>query len=115
AGSSRKQSLQLEPMPETLLQVTGLSKTYGPLAALRDITFTVRRGEILGLLGPNGSGKTTLFECVAGVQAADRGEISGGRRSDILFYVPDGIVPWTEQPVWWALEFALGFFGGPKD
>src|SRR5262245_25375050 len=103
-------------MTETLLQVKGLSKTYGILTALDDISFSVRRGEILGLLGPNGSGKTTLFECIAGVQPADRGEIScGGKRSDILFYLPDGIVPWPEQPVWWALEFALGFFGGPKD
>ncbi len=102
-------------MGETLLQVTGLSKTYGPLVALQDISFNVRQGEVLGLLGPNGSGKTTLFECVAGVQAADCGEVRGGRRSDILFYMPDGIAPWPEQPVWWALEFTLGFFGGPKD
>jgi len=102
-------------MAETLLQVTALSKTYGQLRALDNVTFSVRRGEILGLLGPNGSGKTTLFECVAGIQPADHGQIAGGRTSEILFYVPDGIVPWPEQPLWWALEFALGFFKGPKD
>src|SRR5215471_5135940 len=102
-------------MSNTLLQVTGLSKTYGRLTALDNVSFSVRRGEILGLLGPNGSGKTTLCECVAGVQPPDRGSISGGKRSEILFYMPDGITPWPEQPVWWALEFAMGFFGGAKD
>jgi ABC-2 type transport system ATP-binding protein len=96
-----------------LLQVKGLSKTYGRLAALEEVEFTVRRGEILGLIGPNGAGKTTLFECVAGVQPADRAE--GLRRSDLLFYVPDGIVPWPEQPLGWALEFVLGLFRGPRD
>jgi ABC-2 type transport system ATP-binding protein len=100
---------------EVILQVTGLSKSYGKLPALQDVSFHVRRGEILGLLGPNGSGKTTLFECVAGVQPPDKGYISGGSRSDILFYVADGIAPWPEQPLWWVLEFVLGFWGGPKD
>ena len=102
-------------MSETLLQVTGLSKRYGRIVALDDVTFSVRRGEILGLLGPNGSGKTTLFECLAAVSPADSGHISGANRSDLLFYVPDGIAPWPEQPVWWTLEFTLGFFGGPRD
>ena len=83
--------------------------------ALDKVTFNVRRGEILGLLGPNGSGKTTLFECLASVQPADGGQISGGKRQHLLFYVPDGIAPWPEQPLWWVLEFALGFFGGPKE
>jgi ABC-2 type transport system ATP-binding protein len=101
-----------------LLRVKALSKTYGQVAALKDVEFTVRRGEILGLIGPNGAGKTTLFECVAEIQPADRGEvvpIQGARRSDLLFYLPDGIVPWPEQPVWWALEFVIGLFHGSQD
>src|SRR5262249_25826386 len=104
-----------DAMSETLLEVRHLSKKYGRVVALNDISFEIRHGEILGLIGPNGSGKTTLFECVAGVQPADSGEFIGGKRSEMLFYVPDGITPWPEQPVWWVLEFALGFFQGSRD
>ena len=104
---------------EAIVRVDGLSKTYGRVHALEGVGFSIRAGEILGLIGPNGAGKTTLFECVAGLEAADRGDIFfgpvpvGGRhRSSKLFYVPDGIAPWPDQPVRWALEYSLGFFGG---
>ena len=98
----------------TLFEVKGLSKKFGHIAALEDVSFHVRAGEILGLIGPNGAGKSTLFECLAGVSPLDRGEVlAGGRaRSSLLFYVPDGIAPWPEQSVRWALEFTIGFLGG---
>src|SRR5690349_8339813 len=95
-----------------LLTVIGLSKQFGARAVLRDVSFGVRRGEVLGLIGPNGAGKTTLFECLAGVLPADGGTVSGGERSSLLFYVPDSIAPWGAQPVRWALDFTIGFFGG---
>jgi ABC-2 type transport system ATP-binding protein len=104
-----------------IVAVTGLSKTYGSLVALDDVAFSIRRGEILGLIGPNGAGKTTLFECLAGVQPADRGEVTfadgyeTARRGDVLFYLPDGIAPWPDQSVEWALQFILRFFGGRRD
>ena len=102
-----------------LLAVDRLTKSYGRTTALSEVSLTVRRGEVLGLIGPNGAGKTTLFECVAGVLPFDAGQIRfdgqpmvppdrGGR----VFYLPDGIAPWPAQPVRWALEFAVGFFGG---
>ena len=101
------------------LQAAGLTKRYGNLTALSDVSFSIRPGEILGLIGPNGSGKTTLFECLAGVLPADGGTlrhddraVPPGARSSILFYMPDGIAPWPSQTVRWALEFTIGFFGG---
>ena len=104
---------------EAIVRVDGLSKTYGRVHALDGVGFSIWAGEILGLIGPNGAGKTTLFECIAGLEPADRGDIffgpvpaSGRHRSSDLFYVPDSIAPWPDQPVRWVLEYTLGFFGG---
>ncbi len=64
-----------------LLEVRGLSKAFGGLRAVDNLSFTVRGGEILGLLGPNGSGKTTVFNLVAGAFLSDGGEVYfAGRR-----------------------------------
>ena len=102
-----------------LVEVSALSKHYPRVPALTDVSFSVRSGEILGLLGPNGAGKTTLFECLAGIQPADRGTVrlAGGirRRDEVIFYVPDGITPWAEQPVGWVLEYVVAAFGGRRD
>jgi ABC-2 type transport system ATP-binding protein len=101
------------------LRVAGLSKHYGRLAALSDVGFSIRPGEILGLIGPNGSGKTTLFECMAGVLPPTAGRvlfdghpITVRERSSLLFYLPDAVAPWPAQPVKWALDYTIGFFGG---
>ena len=59
-----------------LLQIDKVSKRFGGLQAVKDLTFEVREGEILGLIGPNGAGKSTLFNLVNGVFAPDSGRIS---------------------------------------
>lgn len=92
------------------LRVAGLTKQYGAFRALDTVTFEVRRGEVLGLIGPNGSGKTTLFECLGGVLPFDAGRIDVATPHEV-FYVPDGIAPWPEQPVRWVLDYVTGFFG----
>ena len=99
-------------MTETLLTVQGISKCFAPRWVLRDVNFTVRQGEALGLIGPNGAGKTTLFECLAGLSPADAGtlsyqnqSLSAAHRQKALFYLPDGIAPWAAQTVRWALRF----------
>ncbi|MBW8369716.1 MAG: ABC transporter ATP-binding protein [Thiobacillus sp.] len=58
-----------------LLTVSGVSKAFGGLQALSDISLQVHRGEIFGLIGPNGAGKTTLFNAFTGLYTIDRGEI----------------------------------------
>ena len=60
---------------ETLLAVDGLTVRFGGLTALDDVSFDVRRGEILGLIGPNGAGKTTCFNIMTGVYRPSSGDI----------------------------------------
>ncbi|GIU88197.1 MAG: hypothetical protein KatS3mg009_2712 [Acidimicrobiia bacterium] len=57
------------------LALVDVTKNFGGIAALRDVTLEVRAGEVLGFLGPNGAGKTTLFDVISGFLAADRGEV----------------------------------------
>ena len=59
-----------------LLQVAGVSKSFGGVAANRDITVGVEAGAVHGLIGPNGSGKTTLFNCIVGYHPVDRGAVT---------------------------------------
>ncbi|MCP3687576.1 MAG: ABC transporter ATP-binding protein [Gammaproteobacteria bacterium] len=58
-----------------ILEVAGVSKSYGGVVANSDISITVERGGITGLIGPNGSGKTTLFNSIVGYHPIDRGSI----------------------------------------
>jgi ABC-2 type transport system ATP-binding protein len=58
------------------IEVQGLRKRYADTIAVRDISFSVGRGEIFGIVGPNGAGKTTTVECIAGLRSPDGGHIS---------------------------------------
>ncbi|HEY7645380.1 MAG TPA: ATP-binding cassette domain-containing protein, partial [Hyphomicrobiales bacterium] len=57
------------------LQVTGLSKRFGGVRAVEDLSFSVRPGEIIGLIGPNGAGKSTAFNLINGVVKPDSGTV----------------------------------------
>jgi len=61
---------------ETVLQLTGVSKLFGPVAAVSSASLEVRRGELFTLLGPSGCGKTTVLRLVAGLERPDAGEIT---------------------------------------
>jgi ABC-2 type transport system ATP-binding protein len=59
-----------------MIEVENLTKVYGSLTAVQDLSFTVARGEILGLVGPNGAGKTTTLRSLAGIIPPTRGRLS---------------------------------------
>lgn len=59
----------------SLLEIQGLSKTFGGLHALRDVSISVNEGEILGVIGANGAGKTTLFNCITGAFPPSAGTV----------------------------------------
>ena len=63
-------------MPQDDIVVRGLTKRFGTLTAVDEISFAVRRGEVFGILGPNGAGKTTTLECIEGLQDPTAGEVS---------------------------------------
>jgi len=73
----------MQPLPPTLaeaaqaalINVEGLTKLYGDFAAVTDLSFSVRSGEVIGLVGPNGAGKTTTLRCLAGIIPATRGQV----------------------------------------
>ena len=59
----------------TIIEARGLTKRYGRLVAVDDVSFSVFEGEIFGLIGPNGAGKTTTMECVEGIRKPDGGDV----------------------------------------
>ena len=58
------------------LEVTNVARRFGGLVALRDVSFSVREGEVMGLIGPNGAGKSTLFEIISGNMPPSAGRVS---------------------------------------
>ena len=62
-------------MPDALLQMSDVTVKFGGLTALSEVSFEIKRGEILGLIGPNGAGKTTCFNVMTGVYAATSGSV----------------------------------------
>ncbi len=65
----------VRPQPRAMIEVGGLTKRYGEFTAVRDLSFTVRPGEVLGLVGPNGAGKTTTLRCLTGIIPPNGGAI----------------------------------------
>jgi ABC-2 type transport system ATP-binding protein len=81
-----------------VIEVDGLEKQYGELAAVRGLTFSVEPGEVLGLVGPNGAGKTTTIRSIAGIIIPTRGRIRIGGHDlstapvaakSLLAFIPD--------------------------
>lgn len=60
---------------DPILQIQGVSKSFGGLQAVSDVSFDLPQKQILGLIGPNGAGKTTLFNCINGVYSPEQGQV----------------------------------------
>src|SRR3954447_4447734 len=58
-----------------LLELRGVSKSFGSVQALTDVDFEIREGEVMALVGDNGAGKSTLIKCIPGIHPMDEGEI----------------------------------------
>lgn len=111
-------------VPETVIRVEGLRKTYGDKVAVADISFEVARGEILGILGPNGAGKTTTVEALAGLRTADAGSVSvlgldpqrdpAPVREILGVQLQESRLP-AKQRVVEALRLYASFYADPRD
>lgn len=99
-------------MNEFVLEIKGISKSYGKKEALNNINLSIERGKIIGLLGPNGSGKTTLIKLINGLLTPNEGEITvngnkiGNESRLAVSYLPDK----TYLPDWMKVSDIFKMF-----
>ena len=99
-------------MNEIVLEIKGISKSYGKKEALNNINLSIERGKIIGLLGPNGSGKTTLIKLINGLLTPNEGEITvdgnriGNESRLAVSYLPDK----TYLPDWMKVSDIFKMF-----
>ena len=99
-------------MNEIVLEIKGISKSYGKKEALNNINLSIERGKIIGLLGPNGSGKTTLIKVINGLLTPNEGEITvdgnriGNESRLAVSYLPDK----TYLPDWMKVSDIFKMF-----
>jgi ABC-2 type transport system ATP-binding protein len=112
---------------ETMIEVRGLSKQFGSLTAVEEVSFSVKRGEVLGFLGPNGAGKSTTMKMITGFLAPSAGTVSVCSH-DVLTdpllvkksigYLPEGAPAYSDMTPHSFLHFIAeirGFRGDEKD
>ena len=107
-----------------LIEVDRLTKSFGPFIAVDDISFSLKRGEVLGFLGPNGAGKTTTMRMITGFLSPTKGNISvcGHDVSEYpieikekIGYVPEGAPLYGEMTVMNFLKFIAKIRKIPKN
>jgi branched-chain amino acid transport system ATP-binding protein len=88
AGTSSPTAISSGHDPTPILRVDGLTRHFGGVTAVDDVSFELRRGAVLGVIGPNGAGKTTVFDLISGLLVADGGCIELADE-DITRWAPD--------------------------
>jgi len=115
---------RLESVPDNAIEVRELRKSYGPVEAVRGISFEVQRGEVFGLLGPNGAGKTTTVEVLEGYRERSAGEVTvlgfDPQHADLDMKQRLGVVLQTmgfypNATVRESVEHIAGFYPHPRD
>ena len=90
----------------TILEIDSVRRSFGGVKALDGVSFTVSRGEVLGIMGPNGAGKTSLLNCITGVDQCDSGSVTiNGKRIEALAAAEvrrSGITRTFQTPRWFA-------------
>jgi daunorubicin resistance ABC transporter ATP-binding subunit len=116
-------SQRAEPTATPAVEIVNLCKKFGTSMAVDHLSFTVRQGEIFGLLGPNGSGKTTTINMISGLSMPTSGEISilgqhvrrGNRKiRQLLGTVPQETALYEDLTAWANLDFHADLFGIPR-
>jgi ABC-2 type transport system ATP-binding protein len=110
---------------DAAIEIRALGKTYDSgQVALKDVSLSIRRGEIFALLGPNGAGKTTLIGIVCGTVRASSGQVIANgfdiqrdfrAARACIGLVPQELATEAFETVWAALRFSRGLFGKPHD
>ena len=107
-----------------MIEVSGLYKTYGVNVAVRGVSFTAQKGEIIGLVGRNGAGKSTTMNIIAGYISCDEGDVSINGHDILkepveakrhLGYMPEFPPLYTEMTVYKYLEFVCKLMGVQKN
>jgi ABC-2 type transport system ATP-binding protein len=107
-----------------VIEVSGLTKLYGDFRAVDDLSFTVKRGEVMGLVGPNGAGKTTTLRCLSGIIPPAKGKIAIGGRDlaetpieakRLLAFIPDEPKLFEYLTVEEHLRFVARLYGADGD
>jgi ABC-2 type transport system ATP-binding protein len=106
------------------IQVVGLARSFGKVAAVSDVTFDARPGRVTALVGPNGSGKTTLLLMLATLLVPDRGSIridghdpvtQSREVRSVLGWMPDMLGSWAALTVRSTLELTGRLYGAGRD
>src|SRR3954468_21901050 len=95
AMATRLEAPEMEPRDvEGDVRLTGVTRRFGDVVALRDVSLHAAPGEVVAVVGPSGSGKSTMLELVCGLQAPDAGSVAAGRA--VLMPQSDLLLPWLD-------------------